>query len=216
MILSPHPDDDILGAGGVIALHNKTGSKTLHVYLTDGEATKGGTNMEKEDKRKCRLQQAQVAIGKLGSKECIFLHLPDKRLNENLSLIKAETVKLLDTFAPDVLYLPYFGDAHEDHRATTLALLGVDAHLYKNMIVRCYEVWTPISANILVDITEVADLKFEAISKHTLAMETVDYLSCIIALNRYRAIHQGGKGYAEAFLETQFIDYMKLAKGILL
>lgn len=216
MILSPHPDDDILGAGGVIAIHNKEGGKTLHVYLTDGEATRGGRNMGKEDKRKCRLREAQIAIGMLGSREYVFLHLPDKKLNENLNLMKTEIVKLFDKFTPDVLYLPDFGDAHEDHRATTLALLGVDAHVYKNMTVRCYEVWTPILANIAIDITEVADLKFEAISKYALAMETVDYLSCIRGLNRYRSIHQGGKGYVEAFFEMQFIDYMKLARGILL
>ena len=44
VVLAPHPDDEVLGVGGLLALPARAGSRVLIVAVTDGEASHPGSD----------------------------------------------------------------------------------------------------------------------------------------------------------------------------
>ncbi|MBI3894344.1 MAG: PIG-L family deacetylase [Acidobacteria bacterium] len=212
MVLAPHPDDDIIGAGGVIALHLAAGANLTVVYLTDGEATVALRGSPQCARRTVRLREARTALAKLGTAKTECLHLEDGRLNSALTALSCQVAFLLDTYKPQIIYLPFFGDAHPDHRAVTWALSRIKWTAQSDVTVACYEIWSPQPANIIVDITDVAAKKFAALMEHRTALTSLNYLPYVKSLNRYRAMHRDSWRYAEAFLVLALKEYICLAR----
>jgi len=77
LIIAPHPDDEILGLGGVILQTLQNGGKVHLVYLTDGEAS-GVWPDHKEIKRQRILLSIEVCnlLG-IQPQDIIRLHIPD-------------------------------------------------------------------------------------------------------------------------------------------
>ena len=147
LILAPHPDDEIIGLGGLIIQTLKSGGRVNIVFLTDGEGSGAHSNVE-EIKRQ-RLFLTKGVLKKLGmSEEDIFhLHLADGRIPRKQEIGFAETVEKLKEivgivgsnaiFATHPLdYWPY------DH----VACSELAVELKKNLNYRCdlwfYWVWS--------------------------------------------------------------------------
>jgi LmbE family N-acetylglucosaminyl deacetylase len=77
LIISPHPDDEILGLGGIILQILQKGGKANLVYLTDGEGS--GVWPDKDEIKNQRISLSEKASLQLGlsPKDIIHLHLPD-------------------------------------------------------------------------------------------------------------------------------------------
>src|SRR3954462_9413799 len=85
MIVAPHPDDETLGCGGVIARHAATGGRVHIVFLTNGEASHPGhPTVSPQQLAKQRPDDAIGALSVLtaGSPPASvrFLGFPDGRL----------------------------------------------------------------------------------------------------------------------------------------
>lgn len=107
LVVSPHPDDAELGLGGTIIKLKAQGHKVFIIDLTSGEPTPFGT----EKKRK---QETKKASRLLGVDDRVNLRLPNRYLfdGKKARLLLAEKIRI---FRPDVLFAPYFEDAHPDH-----------------------------------------------------------------------------------------------------
>jgi len=91
LILAPHPDDEVIGCGGIIQAATKTGAEIKVLYLTEGEHNPISLVTYKKrlffkDKQqafiklgKVRKQESTEALGTLGIDETrlIFLDYPD-------------------------------------------------------------------------------------------------------------------------------------------
>jgi LmbE family N-acetylglucosaminyl deacetylase len=89
MVFSPHPDDEVLGAGGLIQRVLSMGGKVKVVFLTNGDGFPEGVEKEDhithpraEDYRKYgeeRKQEALEALAVLGvtAQDVVFLGFPD-------------------------------------------------------------------------------------------------------------------------------------------
>lgn len=89
LVVAPHPDDETLGAGGLLQRVHATGGAVKVVYLTDGEGYPEGVQVEDhvespttDDYRgygRRRRHEAQTALRTLGldSSAAMFLHFPD-------------------------------------------------------------------------------------------------------------------------------------------
>jgi LmbE family N-acetylglucosaminyl deacetylase len=89
MVFSPHPDDEVLGAGGLIQRVLSMGGKVKVVFLTNGDGFPEGvekedhiTHPKAEDYRKYgeeRKQEALEALAVLGltAQDVVFLGFPD-------------------------------------------------------------------------------------------------------------------------------------------
>lgn len=224
MVLAPHIDDEVIGCGGTLVRHLTAGAQVSVVYMTDGrwgdaalyrpDITPEEIQQIQEQLCAVRKQEAQAAADILGIQELHFLDAVDGSLKPDETIVK-KLAALLNEFRPDVLYLPFVMDLHEDHWQTNRVLGACLAHLPSGLLdhtlCRGYEIWTPLVANRLVDITNQMDIKSRALQAFTSQLKDNDYLYSVKGLNAYRSVgNLQGNGYAEAFHETPLSAYHEL------
>jgi len=203
LLFTPHPDDDVFGAGGTIALLNRNHNKVYIVVYTNDN--KGSYDPEMTSERLARIRRAEqeASEGLLGTpKENIqwmgyddgmLEYAPQPKLTE-------EATAIIRRIRPDVLLSVDPGEWYErwhktDHRMA--AFNTIDA-------VRAAEFWlyfpnqklqlglepyrvpemyffypAPQEANYWVNIESVADLKLEAAAKQVSQFEP--------SVNKYRS-----------------------------
>lgn len=226
VVLAPHMDDEVIGPGGTVARHVRSGANVMFIFMTDGMAGDPTANGSVAELRQAESRQA-AAI--LGVKNLEFLGGPDGALSErsrgapqrgNVSLSVTERLgSLLSQSKPEIIYAPALTDHHSDHWGTNRILrhvidrykLDYSTPYGSGPIIRGYEIWTPLPANRMADITEVAEIKRKAIEVFVSQTKFIDYPWTIMGLNQYRSmVHLLGKGYAEAFLESTIDEYREL------
>ena len=141
LIIAPHPDDETLGAGGLIAAARLRGISVRVVAVTDGENAYPENDASQIDAlRATRIQEQTSALARLGvsSDDIIRFGLPDSALQT----CQEELVhKLLSLVTVDTHVLaPWQFDFHPDHRACGIAAEEV-AQL-KNARFTSYFFWT--------------------------------------------------------------------------
>ncbi len=220
MVLAPHPDDESIGCGGSIRLHVEAGAQVSVVYITDGrrgDPRLNAADMPCAEKRvredslvERRRREAERAGKVLGIQRQIFLELPDAALEADPPSVAA-LAAVLRELVPEVLYAPFLADAHRDHWMTNVLLRRADASLgplLSGSLYCGYEVWNPLPANRLVDITPVAETKRRAIEVYESQTAFIDYAATAMGLSAYRSmIHQKGRGFAEAFFACPWPAY---------
>jgi N-acetylglucosamine malate deacetylase 1 len=225
LVFAPHMDDEVLGCGGTLRKHVLCGAHVTVVYMTDGR--KGGDpeiyrrGLTKAALAKLesalvvqRKKEALRAAEKIGIQKQIFLDYPDGRLR-----VSQQTVRQLQTILheeqPTFIYLPSILDIHPDHRATNRCFYTATKNdaMGKGFapIYREYEVWTPLLSNRIVDISDVVDVKQQAIEQFDSQIAQTNYLRTQLALNAYRSLYfSQGHGYAEAFFESSAEHHLSL------
>jgi LmbE family N-acetylglucosaminyl deacetylase len=116
VIVAAHPDDEILGAGGTMAMLAAAGARLRLIAVTDGEASHPGADPEAI--ARVRTAESAAARRVLGVQdiEVIRLRLPDTGLSDREDELAARLREQCAGF--DVCLAPWEGDAHADHEAT--------------------------------------------------------------------------------------------------
>jgi LmbE family N-acetylglucosaminyl deacetylase len=186
LVFTPHPDDDVFGAGGTIALLNRNHNKVIIAIYTNDD--KGSLDPEMTSQRLAQIRRAEeeVSQGMLGTpKENIIWmgyddgmleYAPQPKLTE-------EATAIIRRIRPDVLLSVDPGEWYErwhitDHRMAAFntidAVRAAEFHLYfpnqrLQQGLQPYKVpemyfFYPSSeeANYFVNIDSVAELKFDA------------------------------------------------------
>ena len=116
LVVSPHPDDETLGCGGLIAAERRRGAQVLVAAITDGEHAYPGAEGG-ESLAAIRRQEQDNALARLGvSQECILrFGLTDSDVGAR----EAELVeRLIDHVTSEsCIVAPWEGDFHPDHQA---------------------------------------------------------------------------------------------------
>jgi LmbE family N-acetylglucosaminyl deacetylase len=202
LVFTPHPDDDVFGAGGTIALLNRNHNKVLIVVYTNDD--KGSYDPEMNSQRLAGIRRAEQEASEelLGTpKENITWMGYDDGMLEYAAQPKLteEATAIIRRVRPDVLLSVDPGEWYErwhktDHRMA--AFNTIDA-------VRAAEFWlyfpnqrlqqglqpykvpemyffypSAQEANYFVNIESVAELKFEAATRQVSQFEP--------AVNKYR------------------------------
>jgi len=213
LVLAPHPDDEVIGCGGTIRKHVLAGSRVTVAFMTDGRAGSLALCRNAEELAVMRKKEAQAAAAVLGVHELVFLDGPDGALNDTPPMIQ-KTKGLLLAVRPALLYLPSMMDLLHDHWATNRIVAGA-LETGAALLCRQYEVWTPLPANRVADITDTCDAKRNALREYASQLVETDYLRAAEALNAYRAIHsQRGRGLAEAFRECTNGEFLALYRRV--
>lgn len=147
VVLAPHPDDEVLGAAGLVEVALRSGSDVHVVVATDGEAAPDKTGVrDLAGTRRAETRRALAALG-VGPDAVVFLGYADgslagswteawtarprgKEPTSAVAIVDALRAALRDA-APDMVVAPMALDAHPDHRALNrfalLALLAEHA-----------------------------------------------------------------------------------------
>ncbi|WP_396626365.1 PIG-L deacetylase family protein [Luteitalea sp.] len=124
VVLAPHPDDETLGCGGVIARRAAEGRRIVVVVVTDGRALlrrfgidRNPTELEVSAMRKDETRRA-VAILTGGKGEVRFLDVQNERLVAEQAETTRRITALLSELRPAELYVPSPFEGHAEHVAT--------------------------------------------------------------------------------------------------
>jgi LmbE family N-acetylglucosaminyl deacetylase len=126
VILAPHPDDETLGCGGLLATAAALGLEPRVVYLTDGSASHRNSALWPPSRlAKTRRAEGLAALSVLGvyAERTLFLDWPDAAPHRRGEGEYAATLDRLsawlDAFGPKSLWAPRAGEPHCDHAAAT-------------------------------------------------------------------------------------------------
>ena len=110
LVIGPHPDDQELGMGGTIAKFVDQGHQVRLLDMTNGEPTPYGDPVT-------RAQEARKAAEILGV-ERRTLDLPNRTVEHSVEA-RHRVAGAIRELGADIVFVPYFEDAHPDHLATT-------------------------------------------------------------------------------------------------
>lgn len=203
LCLAPHPDDEVLGGGGLLLLAQRQGLRVRSVIVTAGEQGLDETGTHGNP----RLDESLAAAASLGLPAPDCWRLPDRQLRHSAPLIE-RIAALLREARPRWLLLPALTEPHPDHQVLALAGLSAAQALAQSgeggdMGLLFYEVGAPTQVNTLVDITEVAEAKWQALRAFGSQEERHGYLSHAQSLAALRAFGAGDEvRAAEAFWQV--------------
>jgi len=208
LVIAPHPDDESCGIGGTLALHRRQGDPVTVVFLTDG-ANGDPDGRHGEAIAEVRRREAERAAEILGGLETRFLGLPDgcEVSGDDLAMVAQLLDDIADAVQPDLVYVPWAGEAHTDHANACAALsLCLDSRAgnadKRPFRVLEYEVWSPLPADYVIDITATAELKRRAMLAHASQVSYTDYPHQLLGLAAHRSVYLPKTSrYGEAFRE---------------
>jgi len=222
MVVSPHPDDAEIGAGGTIASWVKLEREVILVVCTNGDKGSSDPDMTSERLPQIRRQEQMKSAKILGISEVVFLDYPDGYL-EDTPEFRGQLVRLIRKYRPDVVmttdpYRKYLW--HRDHRITGIVTLDAiypyarDRFCYPEHIAeglqphRVKEVylWGSEELDTYIDVSETFDIKMAALSCH--ASQVGQYIEAFGERIKARAEKTGqgdGVPLAEAFRRIEII-----------
>ena len=203
VVISPHPDDDVIGMGGSMRLLADKGVNVFSVYITDGSS-----EIFKDRKiAAIRQKEAIDALGVVRAKAGIFF----KHQSRNLSFVEVvkEIKEILIFLKPEIVYIPSPFERHPTHLKVTEMTIKALRQI-KNYCPAFwgYNVWSgnwrgeEINA---FDVKKVINIKKKAICMHKSQQKYKDYASGMIGRNRYEGVFLETHGkkrfeYAETFV----------------
>lgn len=211
VIVAPHPDDEVLGCGGVMARHAAAGDD-VHVVIV----TRGASDLFSDESIEQTRRELRAAHDVLGVRKVEFLDFPAPRLDTVPQQELADSLRdVFRTAAAKTLYLPHRADLHNDHRLIFLASL-VAARPIRGSTVKkilCYETlseteWAApfgdeaFTPTHFVDISDTLEKKLEAVACYRSQLEPAPHprsVDSVANLARYRGA-SAGLAAAEAFV----------------
>jgi N-acetylglucosamine malate deacetylase 1 len=125
LVVAPHPDDETLGCGGVLARIIRAGGTVNVLFVTDGRASHPGHPLISPGTLAAlRHDEARAATGALGIewRNVFFLDSPDGALASldlaHTNELVAKIANILTKTSAEVLLLTYRHDGSTDHEAS--------------------------------------------------------------------------------------------------
>lgn len=195
LCLAPHPDDEVLGCAGLLMLAQGQGLRVHSIIITAGQEGWAPQNNELNP----RLEESRAAARLMGLPQPECWHLDDRQIRYAPPLIE-RIVAALHEHKPRWLLLPALTEPHPDHQALALAGMAAVQRLGVAIDLIFYEVGAPMQPNTVVDISAVADRKWQALDVFASQEQLHPYRSHAQAMAVLRAFGRGpGVVAAEAF-----------------
>ena len=120
----PHPDDEVLSTGGLIALQRRRGVPVVVVAVTDGEAAYPSDHSDVLAERRRREQRSALRVLGVSPSATVRCGLPDGQVPEHAGALAETLLSLLHR--DDLLVGPWVRDHHSDHVACgeTVSAIG--------------------------------------------------------------------------------------------
>jgi LmbE family N-acetylglucosaminyl deacetylase len=194
LAVGAHPDDIEIGCAGNIVRYTETGCDVYLMVMSAGG--RGG------DPR-IRKEEQLTSAGIMHVKDVIWGGYDDTELSPNMNKLVTDIESVSKKIQPDIFYVNYGDDSHQDHRALSKAAVSASRYT-KNVLF--YEVPTTqnFSPSVFVDISNTIDGKIEALLAHTSQVRktNIEGLS-IVDIARSTAVFRGIQGrvvLAEGFV----------------
>ncbi|MEY8414987.1 PIG-L family deacetylase [Tissierella praeacuta] len=216
LVVSPHPDDETLGAGGTLLRYKEEGSDIYWINFTNMKEDYGYT----KERVRSRNDEINKVKKLFGFKNVYNLELEpsglDKYSRMELILHVSEIVRDIE---PNIILLPNREDIHSDHKIVFDTMFActksfrypsIKKVLVMEIISETDFSYNPTAfrPNYFIDITKYVDKKIEIMKVYESELKEHPFprsIENLIAL----AINRGamaGKHYAEAFMLIKAIE----------
>jgi N-acetylglucosamine malate deacetylase 1 len=172
LVVAVHPDDETLGCGGTLLKHKANGDEIHWLIATDIKESEG-VNRDVVKKREEEINKVKKlfdfsSVNKLG--------LSTTKVDEySTSDLISKISSVINEVKPDIIYLPFNGDVHSDHKHIFDAAYSCTKSFRYPFIKKIYMMETlsetefslstkedSFVPNVFVDISEYMDRKIEA------------------------------------------------------
>lgn len=175
LVLSPHPDDETLSVGGLIAAQRESGMRVQLVAVTDGE----NAYTDNEGLAERRIVEQTDAAERLGIRQDDIVRL---RLTDSGVTAQQATLfhRLAELLSPQThLLAPWPGDFHPDHEACGRVAQALGRHFGCRLTFYLFWTWhrgTPdLLKGLRLEAFELSEsqraAKHEALSMHRSQLE---------------------------------------------
>ena len=183
LCIQPHPDDNEIGMGGIIAKLAQAGCEIHYLTVTNGDMGNKNSNATPEETAAIRHNETIAAGKHLGASAFHFLDHGDGTLEQALPL-SVEIASVIRKVQPQAIFAPdpwLNYECHLDHTVTGRAaanafLMAGRAHFpdggeTKPCPLQAIGFYFTAKPNTVVDITDTFERKFEAIALHDSQMD---------------------------------------------
>lgn len=195
LVISAHPDDEVLGMGATI---KKLSAKRHRIHLC---IISEGASAQYIDKKMIEVRKkACLKAGKiLGISSFNFLDFPDAKLDSISQLnINVEIEKMIKKYRPTMVYTTPHNDLSKDHQKVFESTLVATRPSSGVKRVLCYEIPgqtnTPFRPTVYEDISGEFTFKLRAFKQYTTEIEKFPHPRSIRAIENmaiYRGIEAG-------------------------
>jgi LmbE family N-acetylglucosaminyl deacetylase len=184
LIVAPHPDDESLGCGGLLALLAQQKCEVMVLFVTDGGASHRHSRLwPRQRLAALRRAEAAAALAELGlgNAQREFLNLRDADMpmpaSKEWRSAVARVTQIVERMRPELVVLPWRRDPHCDHRASWQLMDHTMGGAFRPIMLE-YAVWLdeigapddhprPGEAQMVaVDIAQTAAAKKRAVALH--------------------------------------------------
>jgi LmbE family N-acetylglucosaminyl deacetylase len=218
IVISAHPDDEVIGAGGTLLKHRANGDELYWLIITN--------IFEEHGFSKTRVSTRQEEIKKVAEafqfKKVFKLDYPTMQLSDVTLIDMVPRIsKVFSETEPEIIYCLNRSDAHSDHRVVFDAVMACTKSfrypfIKKVLMYECISetefapalperVFLP---NYFVDMTNFLPEKLEILKIYESEIGVHPFprsVANVTALAHFRGASVG-VGYAEAFQLIKFID----------
>ncbi len=217
LVVAAHPDDEVLGMGGTIAVHTGAGDAVRVLVVTDGSSTQYPGDA---DTRARKEEEALRAAAELGVDDYVHLDLPDMRLDTlahvEVNRVIEEQVRELE---PEVVYTVQ-PDVNRDHRVlfdsvavATRPTPGQPVRRLLTYAPTSSTEWTPAAVNWFmpnwyVDITATLERKLAAFAQYETERREYPHPRSERAIRAAAEFHGTSSGFelAEPFVLVRSLE----------
>lgn len=206
LVVSAHPDDETIGAGGTLLRHKDAGDEISWCVVTQAYTPDWSEELIARFRR-----QAERVAQHLGVKTVEFCGFPTVKLNTVPAMqLGSALQRIVQAVQPEVVYLPPPADINTDHVIVHQAALVATRPLPGTSVRRvlAYEIAptsrfgvTGFQPTVYVDITDYLDRKLEMMSIYESEVKAYPHPRSLEALRAF-AVERGlgvGVGAAECF-----------------
>lgn len=110
LVVAAHPDDELLGIGGIVRKHVLNGDHVRSIIMCEGESLRYGENVGQN-------VAIEQAANVLGVEKVYSLKFPDQKLDTfTLTDLIKPLEDISEEFKPDIIYCQSASDANRDHK----------------------------------------------------------------------------------------------------
>ena len=162
LVIAPHPDDEVLGCGGMIAKRASEGHQ-IYVHIV----TKARPPLYSNRYAEAEAVETQKAADALGVMEWTQGDFASAMLDTYPQYQVCERLSLeIDRIEPDEAYIPHWGDAHRDHRIVSEAAMVAVRPKGRHMKVYAYEVLSETGWSVPAQHNEFIPNRYLDIGEH--------------------------------------------------
>jgi len=201
LAIGAHPDDIEFGCGGTLLKYAAKGDNIYYLVLTKGML--GGDPA-------VRVAEQEKAVRFLGARGILWGDFEDtKIIDTHETILKIESA--VRKISPEVVFLNYYDDVHQDHRAAAMAGISATRYIKKVLF---YEVPTTqhFEPDIFVDIRDVLKKKLQLLGKHASQVDRTRVKNLTILESAKSCAYfrgfQGRVKFAEGFKALRVLEHI--------